>query len=72
MFWLVAGPYLHHGNHAVIGVWVGDDGEVTYGVTTDDPVYSVPVGRAWLVAVNHGQVGNRNIDPVLWNLPRKL
>lgn len=66
---MLTGPYLHYGNHAVVGVLVGDDGEVTYWVSADDPVHSIPVGRVWLVPVNHGQVGDHNIDPVLWDLP---
>lgn len=58
-------PYLHHGDHALVGDRVRPDGEVAGGVPADDAVDGIPVGRVGLVPVHHRQVCHHNLHSVL-------
>lgn len=67
------GPvYLDDCQHPLIRDWMGADGEVSRGVSTDDAVDCIPVGAVGLISVHHCEVGGHNIHLVLWDLPRKL
>lgn len=64
--------YLNHCDHAIIGDRVSADGEVSRGVSADDPVDGVPVRRVWLVSIYHREIRHYHVHSVLWHLTGKL